>query len=378
MVVPVLAVDPVGFKYPTGKTRGMQTLLLNADDVDENARMDRVIDAVRGAFTAYERGNAKMPAKSYIDLPEYNGDFRSMPAYLDVREADTAEETAGGEGWDAAGIKWVNSHATNPDDHGLPTVMGTMIYSDPETAFPLAVLDGTTLTMKRTGAAAAVATDHLAVPDATSLGIVGAGVQSYTQLEAIAAVRDIEEVVVSDLDEERVAEFVDAFDDRFDARAGSIAEAGHCDVLSTVTPVEDPIVGPDDVGEHTHVNAMGADAEGKHELADELLLNATVVIDDHEQCTHSGEINVPYAAGTLTDEDIYGEIGEIVVGTRPGRADVDAGGNAPGTGAEGVAGVTVFDSTGLAIQDVAAARVVYEQAAAGDNGYPFDLLGLAE
>ena len=355
-----------------GELCDMQTLLLNADDVDENAEMDRVIDAVRGAFTAYERGDAKMPAKSYIDLPEHNGDFRSMPAYLDVREEDVAEETAAGDGWDAAGIKWVNVHTDNPADHELPTVMGTMIYSDPETAFPLAVLDGTTLTMKRTGAAAAVATNHLAVPDASSLGIVGAGVQSYTQLEAISTVRDIEEVVVSDLDEERVADFLDAFGDRFDVRAGSVSEAGHCDILSTVTPVESPIVGPEDVGDHTHVNAMGADAEGKHELADDLLVDATVVIDDHEQCTHSGEINVPYAAGTLTDDDIYGEIGEIVVGRRAGR---------PGTAgtaadADGVEGVSVFDSTGLAIQDVAAARVVYERADELDNGYPFDLLGL--
>ena len=356
----------------------MQTLLLNADDVDENARMDRVIEAVRGAFAAYERGDATMPAKSYIDLPEYDGDFRSMPAYLDVREADTAEETADGAGWDAAGIKWMNAHPSNPADHGLPTVMGTMIYSDPETAFPLAILDGTTLTMKRTGAAAAVATDHLAVPDASSLGIVGAGVQSYTQLEAIAEVRDIEEVVVSDLDADRVADFVDAFDDRFDVRGGSVSEAGHCDVCSTVTPVEEPIVGPDDVGEHTHVNAMGADAAGKHELADELLADAAIVIDDHEQCTHSGEINVPYAAGVLTDDDIYGELGAIVVGRLAGRAGAegesrDTGGAAA---ADGLTGVTVFDSTGLAIQDVAAARVVYAQADDNDNGYPFDLLGL--
>jgi len=178
--------------------------------------------------------------------------------------------------------------------------------------------------MKRTGAAAAVATDRLAVPDATSLGIIGAGVQSYTQLEAIAAVRDIEAVVVSDLDEERVADFIDTFDDRFDVRAGSPAEAAGCDVLSTVTPVEDPIVGHDDIGDHTHVNAMGADAAGKHELADELLADATIVIDDHEQCTHSGEINVPYAAGTLTDDDIYGELGEIVVGRLAGRAGTAA------------------------------------------------------
>ena len=331
----------------------MQTLLLTDDDVDENAKMDRVIEAVEGAFTAYQRGDAQMPPKSYIDLPQHNGDFRSMPAYLDTGS------------FEAAGIKWVNVHTDNPTDHDLPTVMGTMIYSDPTTAFPLAIMDGTTLTMKRTGAAAAVATDHLAVDDARSLGIVGAGVQSYTQLEAIATVRDIEEVVVSDLDDERTAAFVDTFDDRFDVRAGSISAAGHCDVLSTVTPSTEPIVGPDDVGDHTHVNAMGADAAGKHELADELLLDAAVVIDDHEQCTHSGEINVPYAEGVLGDDDIYGEIGDIVVGVRAGRSDPD-----------GVAGVSVFDSTGLAIQDVATAHVVYEQAAAADNGSPFDLLGL--
>ena len=329
----------------------MKTLLLDSDDVAETDTRE-VIRAVEDAFVAYEQGAAQMPAKSYIDLPEYNGDFRSMPAYLDTGE------------WDAAGLKWVNVHPDNPSDHDLPTVMGTMIYSDPETAFPLAVMDGTALTMKRTGAAAAVATDHLAIEDASSLGIVGAGVQSYTQLEAIAAVRPIEEVVVSDVDDERVERFVETFEGEFDVRGGSIAEAGHCDVLSTVTPVEDPIVGLEDVGEHTHINAMGADAVGKHELEDELLLAATIVIDDHTQCTHSGEINVPYSEGLIGTEDIYGEIGEIVAGNREGRTDET--------------GVTVFDSTGLAIQDVAAAHVVYSQAADSSGGTAFDLVGAAE
>ncbi|WP_257299502.1 ornithine cyclodeaminase family protein [Haloarchaeobius sp. FL176] len=328
----------------------MQTLLLSSEDVDENAQMPDVIGAVEDAFAAYEHGNAQMPAKSYIDLPQYNGDFRSMPAYLNA------------ESWDAAGIKWVNVHPDNPDDHDLPTVMGTMIYSDPETAFPLAIMDGTELTMKRTGAAAAVATDYLAVEDATSLGIVGAGVQSYTQLDAIAEVRPIEEVVVSDVRDDAVERFIDRYDDEFDVRGGSISEAGHCDVLSTVTPVEDPLVSADDLGEHTHVNAMGADAEGKHEIADEVLLAAKLVIDDYKQCTHSGEINVPWNAGVLDDDDIDGEIGQIVAGERPGRTADD--------------GVTVFDSTGLAIQDVATAHVVFEHADENDNGTPFDLLGL--
>jgi len=109
---------------------------------------------------------------------------------------------------------------------------------------------------------------------------------------------------------------------------------------------------------------MGADAEGKHELADDILLASKLVIDDYAQTTHSGEINVPYNAGVLGDDDIYGEIGEIVTGQKDGRTAADT--------------VTVFDSTGLAIQDIAAAHVVYEHADEHDNGYPFDLLGVQE
>ena len=328
----------------------MQTLLLDDATVEATAAMGEVVDAVEAAFAAYARGDVRMPAKSYVDLPRYDGDFRSMPAYLDTGA------------WDAAGVKWVNVHTENRERHNLPTVLGTMLYSDPRNGYPLAILDGRTLTRKRTGAAAAVATDHLAIPDARSLGIVGAGVQSYSQVEAIAEVRDVETVIVSDLREEAVEAFVERFADRFDVRSGSIAGAGPCDVLSTVTPVESPIVGPEDVGERTHVNAMGADAPGKHELADDLLRAAKLVIDDYEQCIHSGEINVPWSAGVLDDDDIHAELGEIVAGEREGRVETD--------------GVTVFDSTGLAIQDVAAAHVVYERAVDDEAGTPFDLLGV--
>jgi len=329
----------------------MQTILLDGDAVAENARTPEVIRAVEDAFAADARGNAQMPAKTYIDLPRYNGDFRSMPVYLDAGD------------WDAAAVKWVNVHLDNPD-RGLPTVLGTVIYSDPETAFPLAILDGTVVTRQRTGAAAAVATDHLAVDDATSLGIVGAGVQSYTQLEAISAVRPIEAVVVSDVDQDAIDRFVARFGDEFDVREGSPGDAAGCDVLSTVTPVEDPIVPYEAVGEHTHVNAMGADAAGKHELDDDVLTEAKLVIDDYEQCVHSGEINVPWSDGVLDDDDLYGELGDVVVGDLPGRTPED--------------GITVFDSTGLAIQDVATAHVAYEHADENDNGTPFSLIRLEE
>jgi alanine dehydrogenase len=325
----------------------METVILDAEDVTESTQIAEVIDAVEGAFGAYARGDTKMPAKSYVDLPEYNGDFRSMPAYIET------------EDWDAAAIKWVNVHPDNPDHEDLPTVMGTIIYSDPDTGFPLAVMDGTDLTRLRTGAAAAVATRYLAREDATSLGLVGAGVQSHSQLEAISQVRDIDTVVISDLDDDARAAFIEKYGDEFDVQEGNIAEAASCDVVSTTTPVREPIV--DEVGDETHINAMGADAEGKHEIADVILDAAKIVIDDYEQCTHSGEINVPFHDGVLDDDDIHGEIGDIVAGKIEGRTPDD--------------GVTVFDSTGLAIQDVAAAHVVYEDAVEGNVGTGFDMVG---
>ena len=324
--------------------------LLDGDDVRACAPTPAVVRAVEDAFAAADRGDVVMPPKSYVDLDRYDGDFRAMPAYVD------------GGTWDAAGLKWVNSHPYNPDRFDLPTVMGVMIYSDPETARPLAILDGRELTRLRTGAAAAVATDHLAASDARSLGLVGAGAQSYAQLEAIATVRAIEAVVVADADPEAAEAFVEATSSRFDVRVGTVAEAAACDVVSTTTPVEEPIVSRAAVGERTHVNAMGADAAGKHELADELLQDALIVIDDYDQCVHSGEINVPWSAGLLSDEDIHAELGAVVTGAARGRT--------PETG------ITVFDSTGLAIQDVAAAHVVYEAATEEEVGVEFDLLGL--
>jgi alanine dehydrogenase len=324
----------------------METLLLGPTAVSESVELETVIEAVEAAFGADACGDAQMPAKSYIDLPQYDGDFRSMPAHVDTGE------------WEAAGVKWVNSHAENPRRHGLPTVMGTMVYSDPETAVPLALLDGTTLTRLRTGAAAAVATRHLAPTDASSLGLVGAGVQSHTQLEAIAQVRDIRTVVVTDVDEAAVETFQARFDPAFDVRAGSVEEAAACDVVSTTTPVREPVV--ERVGESTHVNAMGADAAGKQELRGEILRDGTLVVDDREQCIHSGEMNVPYSEGLLTEDDIHADLGDVVTDRLSDPPDPDD--------------VTVFDSTGLAIQDIAAAHAVYERATAEGRGTPFELV----
>lgn len=326
----------------------METLVLNTDQVANTTPFSAVIDQVREAFAAFANGNAVMPAKSYIDLPQYDGDFRSMPSFVSTPH------------WDAAGVKWVNSHPNNPREHGLPTVMGVYIYSDPATARPLAIMDGTELTRKRTGAAAAIATDVLAVPNATSLGIVGAGAQSYDQVDAISTVRELESIIIVDNNSDRISEFIDTFAGTFDIREGTYAAAASCDILSTVTPVRDPIITRDMVGGHTHINAMGADAAGKQELESAILRDAKLVIDNYEQCTHSGEINVPWSTGQITENDLYGELGDVLIGELSGRTNGD--------------GITVFDSTGLAIQDVAAANVSYQHAKENDIGTVLSLI----
>lgn len=320
------------------------TLMIDSEEIDDCVDMGRVIDAVEEAFVSYEKGEAVMPPKTYVDLPQNNGDFRAMPAYVN----------------DAAGLKWVNVHPDNPDKYGLPTVMGVVILSDPETAYPLAIMDGTKLTRYRTGAVAGVATRYLAPPDASSFGLLGAGEQARTQLSAVASVLDLDRVVVTDLDEDAVATFcADEADKATEVVGGTPQEVAGCDVISTTTPSREPILKREWIDDGTHINAMGADAEGKQELDAQIIEDASVVVDDWEQCSHSGEINVAVAEGRLTRDDIYGNLGEIVTG----------GLSAPTND------VSVFDSTGLAIQDIATASLIYKTADDEGAGYAFELVG---
>lgn len=323
------------------------TLLLSADEVAGCLRMDEAIRAVEAAFRAYHRKEAVMPPKSYVDLPEHGGDVRSMPARVG----------------NAVALKWVNSHPGNPEKHKLPTVIGTLILTDPATGYPLSIMDATVLTAFRTGAAAAVATNVLARADARTLGIVGAGTQAAYQVAAISQVRALSAVVVADARPDvasRLVERIRALAPRIDARVGTIEEAAGCDVVSTTTPVHKPIVKRDWISNGAHVNALGADAAGKQELDPDILGDAVVVVDDWGQATHSGEVNVPLAAGLLRPEHIRGTLGAVLEKAIPGRS----------TARE----ITVFDSTGLAIQDAAVARVVHERARKEGLGTAVDLV----
>lgn len=305
----------------------MKLLILDADAIRKLIDMPAVIEAVETAFAAYGRGEAKMPPKVYLDVPK--GDFRAMPAYLPG----------------AAGVKWVNVHPDNPTHGTLPTVMGLIIYSDPETGQPLALLDGTWITRARTGAAAAVATRHLARLGARSLGIVGCGGQAVTNLQALTQVVKPERIELHDVNEANARRVAGLFP-QFNCRVARIEEACAADVVTTLTPSHGPVVRREWVRPGAHINAMGADAPGKQELEIDLLLASRVFVDDWAQASHSGEINVAHSRGLL--EEAAGSLPEVVVGRVAGRQDDEE--------------ITIFDSTGLAIQDLATANKVYHEA----------------
>jgi ornithine cyclodeaminase/alanine dehydrogenase len=318
----------------------MKTLVLTQSEVRSVLTMESAVTAVEEAFASFARGEAQMPAKVYLDLSKYDGDFRAMPAY------------AGG----SAGVKWVNSHPLNPERHGLPTVQGIYILSDPATAAPLAVMDATYLTAARTGAAAGVASKYLARPESKRAGIIGCGVQARTSLAALRVVFSDLEVAAHDRDPEVAA----AFAAEVGGRVATAEEASGCDIVCTSTPSREPIVRRAWIRPGAHINALGADGPGKQELEVEILKDATIVIDDLHQALSGGEVNVALARGELALGDLHASLGEVVTGVKPGRATEDE--------------ITVFDSTGLAIQDVAVARIVYDEARARGLGLDVEFL----
>lgn len=317
----------------------MKTLVLPGKEIEKILTMELAIPAVEQAFAAHGRGEAVMPPKVYLPLDKFGGDFRAMPSLLG----------------DAAGVKWVNMHPENPKRFKLPSVMGVYILSDPETAFPLAVMDGTRLTAFRTGAAAAVASKRLAAKSPATIGLIGCGVQARALLAAHRAVYGALRAIVADISAESAAKFAK----EAGGFVGSMDQAGSCDIICTSTPARSPVLFRSYVGISTHINAMGADAPGKQELDPRILQDAVVVVDDLAQATESGEVNVPIHSGAYSRDKIHGTLGEIVAGKKPGR-----------TGTE----ITVFDSTGLAIQDLALARVVFDEARKRGMGVEVDLV----
>ena len=296
----------------------------SAANVREAVSPAHAVEAVRDAFIAYAKGEWTMPPKVYV--PAYPaGDFRAMPAL----------------GAGHALLKWVTSFPGNPAA-GLPTVTGLVLLSDASNGVLLAALDAASVTALRTGAAAVLAAETLGRSDAATAAVIGAGVNGEAAAQTfIARGRD---VVIFDVDRARA----DAVAGRTGARAVSREEeALAADLVVTVTPGREIVIGRGSMQPGQHVSLMGADGPGKQEIAVEELQRVRVFCDDWEQASHNGDLVNAVDASVLARDDVS-QVGDVLIGATEGRKSDRE--------------MTVFDSTGLAIQDLAIALAAMERA----------------
>ena len=237
--------------------------------------------------------------------------------------------------------------------------MGIWIHSDPETGYPLAVMDATDITAFRTGAVAAIASKYLARQESQTLGVIGAGRQAYTQIQAHAEIFNLHRINVFDLSGAAADKLVESFPE-YSPRKCTLPEVAASDIICTVTPSREPLLKKKWIRPGIHINAIGADAAGKEELEPSILQEAIVVVDDIRQAAAAGEINVPISRGLFTANDVYANLGEIITGEKPGRTDPKA--------------ITIFDSTGVAIEDAALAGLIYKKAVQAGTYPSFNLV----
>ena len=326
----------------------VRTLLLTGKQVKKLLDMKDVLGAVENAYRHKGLGKVQMPPKAYLFYEKFNGDLRTMPSYV--------------EDMDVSAVKIVNVHPDNAKNFGMRTVMAVLVLVNPHTGAPLAFMDATHITDMRTGGASAIASKYLARPNPKILGMIGCGNQARTQMLAlITQFGHFDEVRLFDMFPEKSKALAREFRRHYKEQVGKIKavqNAKDCvidsDIVVTVTSARAPVVLDEWVKDGTHFNCMGADAPGKQEMDPKILKRARLVIDDWEQASHSGEINVPLSKGEMTKDDVDVEIGHIVAGLKPGR--------------ESDQQITVFCSTGLAVQDCLTAKIAYDAAIAQKIG----------
>jgi len=302
--------------------------LFTAKDVYAAVPPEHAVDAVREAFVAYARGEWTMPPKVYVTAYPA-GDFRAMPAL----------------GAGHALLKWVTSFPGNPAK-GIPTVMGVVLVSSAEDGRLLALLDAGAVTSIRTGAAAVLAAETLGRADAQTAAVVGAGVNGEAAARTFAARG--REPLVWDIDGTRAQAVAERVGGRV---AATRADALAADLLVTVTPGREVLLPEGSLRPGQHVSLMGADGPGKAEIAVAELARGRLYCDDWEQASHGGELAAAVAAGAIERADVA-QIGDVLIGSAEGR--------------QSPADITLFDSTGLALQDLAVALIALERAGAVD------------
>ena len=324
-------------------------LLLDRQTIQGLLDMEKMIGILEQAFGELASGSAVMPQRTAVADPSVNGWYAFMPAQL--------------RSMGALGVKSVTVYKDNPSAHGLPATLATIVLMDSRTGQTLAVMDGGYITAMRTGAVTGLATKYLARSDARIAGVMGSGVQARTQLWGMASGADIEKALVFSLDppEARQA-FADDAADMLGIPV-ELAQSGEdlvrgVDVLSLATTSTTPIIDAEWVQPGLHINGIGSHAVGVREIDTKTMVRSKLVCDNVEAClAEAGDVQIPIEEGAMTADDIYGEIGELITGAKPGRESDEE--------------VTIFKSVGLSIQDISAAHYVYRRALEEGAGTEF-------
>jgi alanine dehydrogenase len=324
--------------------RNRKTLILGRTDMIGLLKPAEYNDCVEHAFRMHGLGRVYMEPKGHIVLDRYPGEWEVMPSYIEEPEA--------------AACKWVSIREDNAR-YGLPAVFSILVYTHPETGFPLAICDGSFHTLMRTGASAAVSAKWLARRDSTVLAIAGTGSVAEGTLATCDPVFPWREVRVWSRTQASLDRFLAEQAPRYphlDITGTTDLERAvrGADVVVTGTHARGWIVDDAWIGPGTHLAALGADLEGEQELHPGILQRARIFVDDVRQCIPDGEINVALREGLITEDHIAGEIGKVICGELEGRQSDDQ--------------ITVFDSTGIALQDSATVPLEVERAIAAGVG----------
>ncbi len=332
--------------------RNRKTLILGRTDMMGLLEPSEYNDCVEHAFRMHGLGRVYLEPKGHIVLDRYQGEWEVMPSYIEEHGG------AGLAGADAAACKWVSIREDNAR-YELPAVFSILVYTHPETGFPLAICDGSYHTQMRTGASAAVSAKWLARKDSRVLAIAGTGSVGQGTLATCDPVFPWQEVRIWSRTQASLDRFLDAERPGYPhlSITGSTdleRVVRGADVIVTGTHARQWIVDDAWVKPGAHIAALGADLAGEQELDPHILQRARILVDDLRQCVPDGEINVALREGSISESDVAGEIGKVICGELPGRQSDDQ--------------VTVFDSTGIALQDSATVPLEYERALAAGVG----------
>ncbi len=323
-------------------------LILSKKDVMSVLTMDACMTAVEEAFRRHALGRVIMPQRSTIRISEYKALINVMPAYI--------------RGMEALGVKLVSGYLDNPSLHGISTIQASIMLAEADTGRLVAVMEGAYITAMRTGAASGVATKYLARKDATTAGIIGAGVQARTQLAAILRSRKLSEARVYSPREENRRLFANEMRESLGIEVKPVASAREAaenvDIICTATTSKTPVVYGSWLRDGVHINGVGSHSPDARELDTATVRKAKVVVDAREAALkEAGDILIPMSQKEIPEDHIYAELGEIITGAKQGRSNDGE--------------ITLFKSQGLAIQDVSTALAVFRQAK--DSGIGMDV-----